>query len=108
MAFCPECGNQISIEAMSCPKCGKPLKQQQNKVDVLELKGSRDRDVAAILALLLGAFGVHKFYLNERGKGILFLVFFWTALPMILGIIDGVLLLTMKEEVFDYKYNIYP
>ena len=80
----------------------------KQKIDDLELKGNRDKNVAAMLAFFLGVFGVHKFYLNDVGKGILFLVFFWTALPMMLGIIDCIILLTMKKETFDYKYNMYP
>ena len=41
----------------------------------------KNKSVAAILALLLGLFGIHKFYLKETGKGILYLLFCWTAIP---------------------------
>ena len=49
--------------------------------------------IAAILAFTLGTFGVHWFYLGRRQRGILYAVFFWTGVPTILGIIDGILLL---------------
>lgn len=26
---CPECGNEISDKAYSCPKCGCPIKQEK-------------------------------------------------------------------------------
>ncbi len=28
---CPECGHQISDQAVACPSCGKPLKQDEAK-----------------------------------------------------------------------------
>lgn len=44
---------------------------------------------AVVLALLLGAFGAHKFYLGQTGMGILYLVFFWTYIPGIVGFIEA-------------------
>ena len=38
-----------------------------------------------MLAILVGAFGAHKFYLGKNGQGILYLLFFWTAIPAIIG-----------------------
>ncbi|MHB8571480.1 MAG: TM2 domain-containing protein [Candidatus Dormibacteria bacterium] len=64
----------------------------------------KTRVVAAVLAFILGSFGAHKFYLGETGKGILFLVFCWTGIPGILGIIDFIRLLTMTDADFDAKY----
>lgn len=63
----------------------------------------RDKTTAGILALTLGVFGVHRFYLGQTFLGILYI--FIPPLSAILGIIDGVLLLTMNQEVFDAKYN---
>lgn len=60
---------------------------------------------AGVFALFLGAFGAHKFYLGEKGKGFLFLLFFWCGVPSILGFIDGILLLSMDDTVFNNKYN---
>ena len=52
-----------------------------------------DTIIAAVLAFVLGTFGVHWFFLGRRRRGILYAVFFWTGVPTILGIIDGMLLL---------------
>ncbi len=65
----------------------------------------KDKNVAAIFALVLGIFGVHRFYLGQVGLGILYLMFFWTGIPAIIGIIDSVLLFSMDRDEFDYKYN---
>jgi len=48
----------------------------------------RDEVVGILLALFLGAFGVHHFYLRRTGLGILYLCFFWTGLSALLGFIE--------------------
>jgi Predicted membrane protein len=48
----------------------------------------RDEVVGILLALFLGSFGVHHFYLRRTGLGILYLCFFWMAWPGILGVIE--------------------
>lgn len=65
----------------------------------------RNRMTAAVLAFFLGILGAHKFYLGDIKLGILYLVFCWTYIPAILGIVDMVILLTMNDEKFDEKYN---
>lgn len=65
----------------------------------------KDKTTAGILAILLGGVGVHRFYLGQAGLGILYLLFFWTFIPSLLGIIDGIIFLTQDENDFDIKYN---
>ncbi len=48
----------------------------------------RDEVVGVLLALFLGGFGAHHFYLGRVGLGILYLCFFWTPFPWILGFIE--------------------
>lgn len=48
----------------------------------------RDEVVGILLALFLGTFGIHHFYLRRTGLGILYLVFFWSGIPAILGFIE--------------------
>jgi TM2 domain-containing membrane protein YozV len=48
----------------------------------------RDEVVGILLALFLGSFGMHHFYLRRTGLGILYLCFFWTGLPAILGFFE--------------------
>jgi TM2 domain-containing membrane protein YozV len=48
----------------------------------------RDEVVGILLALFLGVFGIHHFYLRRTGLGILYLCFFWTGFPAILGLIE--------------------
>jgi TM2 domain-containing membrane protein YozV len=48
----------------------------------------RDEVVGILLALFLGSFGAHHFYLRRTGLGILYLCFFWTGIPAIIGLIE--------------------
>ncbi|HEY9125689.1 MAG TPA: NINE protein [Acidobacteriaceae bacterium] len=48
----------------------------------------RDEIVGVLLALLLGNFGAHHFYLGRTGLGILYLCFFWTGIPAIIGFVE--------------------
>ena len=65
----------------------------------------KSKIAAGILGILLGAFGVHKFYLGKIGLGILYLLFFWTGIPGIIGLIEGIIYLTMSDEDFRAKYG---
>jgi TM2 domain-containing membrane protein YozV len=48
----------------------------------------RDEVVGILLALFLGGFGIHHFYLRHTGLGILYLCFSWTPIPWVLGFIE--------------------
>ena len=48
----------------------------------------RDEVVGILLALFLGSFGIHHFYLRRTGLGILYLCFCWTEIPGFLGVIE--------------------
>lgn len=78
----------------------------------------KTKQVAGILALLFGIFGVHRFYLGKRFWGILHLFFFFICFaatveegdpfimaPALLGFIDAILLFVMPKEEFDERYN---
>lgn len=65
----------------------------------------KDRISAALLAVFLGFIGIHKFYLGNKTAGILYLIFFWTAIPAILGLIDFAMILFDDDQTFDAKYN---
>jgi TM2 domain-containing membrane protein YozV len=48
----------------------------------------RDEVVGILLALFLGGFGVHHFYLRRTGLGIVYLCLCWTPIPYVLGFIE--------------------
>ena len=51
-------------------------------------QASKDELVGVLLALFLGGFGIHKFYMGETGAGVLYLIFSWTGIPWIIGFIE--------------------
>lgn len=65
---------------------------------------SKSKTVAALLAIFLGSFGAHRFYLRSYRWGVLYFLLFWTLIPGILGIIEGVRYLLMDESKFTAKY----
>lgn len=64
----------------------------------------KNRVVAGLLAIFLGSLGIHKFYLGKWGWGIIYLVFSWTVIPGILGVIEGIMYLISSDEMFQKKY----
>ena len=95
--FCSSCGEIIKKEAELCPKCGVRQKSHTSS-------GSKNRVTAGILAILIGGLGAHKFYLGNTGMGILYLCFFWTGIPAIVGLVEGIIYLTKTDEEFEEKY----
>lgn len=96
--YCKDCGQIILYRAEICPYCGCrqtwfPYFYEKNKI------------VAGLLALFLGGFGAHKFYLGKIGLGVLYLIFCWTGIPTIIGFIEGLMLLAMREETFARKHS---
>jgi len=73
--------------------------------EVNTMQGTKSRITAGILAILLGDFGIHKFYLGKIGQGIVYLIFCWTGIPAIIGLVEGILYLLMKDEEFAQKYG---
>ncbi|MBQ6680691.1 MAG: TM2 domain-containing protein [Prevotella sp.] len=110
---CSECGNLVSENATSCPKCGQPIHRaatpQPNRFADQTSKpaapvSSKDKTTAGILALLIGGLGIHYFYLGKSVAGIVFLLLCCTGIPSILAFIQGILMLTMTDEQFEAKY----
>ncbi|SKB34731.1 TM2 domain-containing protein [Chryseobacterium balustinum] len=82
------------------------LKSSQTQNIKIKTQGLKDKNLAAILALLLGGLGIHRFYLGQPLLGILYLIFCWTFIPLCLSIIDFFVFIFMSQNRFNSKYNI--
>jgi len=102
--FCSDCGSIISLRAEICPKCGVRQFPPPCVMGALAPNG-KSKLAAALFALFLGSIGIHKFYLGDIGWGIFYLLFCWTAIPALVGFIEGVLLLVMSDSEFNMKYG---
>ena len=60
----------------------------------------KSRTTAALLAFFLGGIGIHHFYLGHTGKGIIYLLFFWTFIPAIVAFVEFIIYLTQTDEEF--------
>lgn len=62
--------------------------------------GAEKKIIAGILAITLGAFGVHKFYLGYTKEGVIQIVLSFLCVGGIIGIIEGIIYLTKSDQEF--------
>lgn len=68
-------------------------------------QGGRSMTVAAILAVFVGGFGIHRVYLGQYWRALLYFVFSWTFIPTFFGIVDAIRYVAMGQEEFDRRFN---
>lgn len=102
--YCSECGAIIRARAEICPKCGVRQASPFGSLGAVAPNG-KSRLAAVLFAFFLGGFGFHKFYLGCTGMGVLYLLFCWTFIPAVVGVIEGILLLVMSDAEFIRKYG---
>ena len=104
--FCSECGAIINAKAEICPKCGvRQMTAPSTSPLGQTTANGKNKVVAGVLALFLGGIGVHKFYLGKGFQGILYLVFCWTFIPALFGLIEGLNYLLMSDSTFAQRYG---
>ena len=118
--YCSGCGSVIGADKIICPRCGKYTNAQQkssySSSNHVYGSNSNDRNnvAAGLLAIFLGTFGIHKFYLGEIGMGIFYILitcfgFIFFCIPNIIlqvvVIIEGILYLVTDNETFNKKFN---
>lgn len=67
---------------------------------------SRNRKVAALLALAFGWAGAHKVYLMRPEQALLSLLFCWTLVPALFAIAEGATYLMMSDREFARDYDV--
>ncbi|AVM48169.1 hypothetical protein C5Q96_04650 [Mogibacterium diversum] len=108
-SFCSNCGSEINPNQSVCLKCGVAIPNHPSPEapsHFTENLPVRNKFVAALLAIFLGGLGVHKFYLNKPGMGVLYLLFCWTFIPGIIGFIEGILYLCSSDIEFQSKHHV--
>jgi TM2 domain-containing membrane protein YozV len=95
---CPSCGSVIDAAAVDCPRCGV------RQPDVV-YQEPKNRPIAILLALLLGSFGIHRFYVGPISWGVVYLVFFWTGIPGFLAWLEALYWLTRSDVEWAQKYG---
>jgi len=94
MIACGACGKTLHQTAPICPHCGASQRS----------RGYKSKVAAGLLAIFLGGLGVHRFYLGQWW-GIFYLLLFWTLLPGLIALIEGIVFLVTNQESWDRRYN---
>ena len=114
--FCKFCGEEVHVDAVMCPKCGRQieeLKTEQNNANpqiiinnsnnnnnqVNAQIGAKkcDKWIALLLCIFLGWLGGHKFYEGKIGLGILYL---FTCGLLGIGIIIDIIVILCKPNPY--------
>ena len=109
--FCRYCGSSLNPGQIVCVKCGRAVRRQGDGGVTGE--SPKSRTTAALLAIFLGGFGVHEFYLGNSNSAIIRLVVYIVGgvlmcvpsfvLSMI-SIIEGIIYLAKSDEEFEKVY----
>lgn len=54
--------------------------------------------IYGFMAIFLGSFGIHKFYVGKIGSGIMMFLFSWTFIPGIIGFFQGISALNQRAD----------
>ena len=104
------------------PSLPDPLPEDDDDIPApAPITGSKSKGVATLLAFFFGFFGIHRFYLGQRKKGMTHLILSILAIVLtargmenpippvvifaIIGFVDFILLLAMSRYDFNLKYN---
>lgn len=118
--FCKFCGARIPMDAVVCTACGRQveeLRQAQQPIIINNSNNNVNNNVnqniggypaghakskwtALLLCFFLGVFGVHKFYENKVGMGILYL---FTAGLFGIGVLVDFIVLLFKPNPYYVK-----
>jgi TM2 domain-containing membrane protein YozV len=125
---CPQCGTQNHDMAQVCQQCSyiltggyqqppgwqsqgyQPAPFGGGSPQVWKDMGADKKVPAGILAIFLGAFGVHKFMLGYKTEGLILLLvtvlscFIASIITSVIGIVEGIIYLTKSDEEFVRTY----
>lgn len=104
--YCTSCGKKIDNGALFCTGCGKKIsdnnvvisEQKKPELPVPVMVDGKFKSTAGMLAIFLGIFGAHNFYLQNYFKAILQLfltvlsLFIFTPMTFLWGITEGILI----------------
>lgn len=74
MSYCNQCGSEVAAENTFCEECGAEVAETNTAIGAEY--GDKSKTVAIVLALFVGSFGAHKFYLGDLKKELFTLSFF--------------------------------
>lgn len=100
----PRKDKKVSKTVKAEKKSKTTTKTEKKKTPVKEVKKSDTKEkkvkkpIYAVLTILLGTFGINKFYAGKIKQGIISILFCWTLIPTILSIVEFITVLTEKAD----------
>lgn len=113
---CPQCGEFSNLSIQYCGKCGHkfstvlPMDNTQivyTQQPQQQMYAYKSRMIAGLLGIFFGHLGIHRFYLGDVNKGIIFIILTIGLIPLgimtcglacfvtpIWGLIEGIMILT--------------
>lgn len=94
--YCKKCGTKLEDGQQVCLSCGTLVEDKTVVAD----SSAKSKIAAGILGILLGALGVHNFYLGYTGKAVAQLLItvlscgILSIVSGIWGLIEGIMILT--------------
>ena len=115
LAFTPQVGDEVEIYETKTQTIvqKKGVNQSQGADNGIHINVSNNQTtpptmvvsgkivnkvVDCVLAILLGGFGIHKFYAGRIGAGICYLLFFWTLIPLFIAWIEAIVALCKPAD----------
>lgn len=119
---CRFCGGEIPFGASKCRHCGEwqnvpvqpaPVQPVMPQPAYQPVTSTKNKIVAAVLALFLGGLGIHEFYLGRSGAGIAILLInlftCWLIFPIfiiwLICVCQAISYLAMSDQQFAEKYH---
>ena len=112
--FCTNCGQELDSNASFCINCGKKVEGDNKSKETSKTVNNntntngvvpKSKLAAGLLGILLGAFGVHNFYLGYNNKAVAQLLITVLSCGIlsfasgVWGLIEGILILTGSINV---------
>lgn len=84
--------------------CKSHINQNLNRLRRIK-KSKKTATILSCPFLIIGVFGLHKFYLNDYGYGVLYILLSFVLISPILSLINFIQFLTLSDDDFNKKYN---
>ena len=120
---CPYCGTEY--QGSYCPNCGsnnkeyrreEPKREEKKeepvfvepevKVETKDTRPQRSKMLMLVLSLLFGTFGIQNFYIGRITRGIFCVLFCWTGIPTIAGVIEALIIALEDNDSFEFRYKV--
>lgn len=110
-SYCPNCGsnnpNNVEPEVQEEKKVKEPeVEINTAKETDKERKPRRSRIAMGLLAFFFGTFGIQQFYIGRTVRGIFSILFCWTGIPTIAGIIEAMIIFFEDKSEFEFRYKV--